>query len=914
MTVHVHIVNHTHWDREWFLTSEYTSRWIPGLIENIERRVASNPSFRFLLDGQTLVVEDLLQIAPEMAPLVHALVENGRVAIGPYYSQLDWQLAGGELLLRNLQYGLQDARRFGGTVDTGWLVDTFGHVSQAPQIHRLFGLEALYVWRGVPELLPYFEWQGADGSRILTINLFGGYRNLYGVTHAPEVATQRLTAEVERLTPFYPTSDIPLFDGYDLEDNPEDPLAFYAEAKDLDPEFLLHEATPASFARLIAQKKLPLPELDGELNSGKYGATFPGAFSARTYLKIMASDCQSLLYRSCEPLASLACLCGQPYPAQRFEQVGRMLLQNGVHDCICGVSIDQVHEKMCWSYQSAFDQLQEVMLDSLAHLLQNFLPGEYAVSTNPFAGENWVIVDGSLMRLQTGGIGIWPVMEKIPNEGLPSEPDIAGEFTWSNEHYEARLSPDGALHIGDAVLGELRVFTERGDAYSDERGDLLGVMLAEKPLRVIERSARHAVLEYECVWRGETAWASARIHLIFDPSPLVRWQIDLDSTGADLRVEVRFETACQGEVWAGMPFDLAHRFEVDADLLPRQPSPELSSILLGQREINEVRTFPFHDLVAISTRQSSSVVFARGLHAYRAEAGELSLILRRSVEWLTRADLECRVGDAGPFFYVPDARCERSVRHELAFAILPYPASSMELQAVNAAFQNPPMVVRSYGAGHRHQWAFLQEDLPLSSLQVQDGNLLAHFYNPTLHGVELSQAYLETDVWGQAQRQASRVAPKKIAYLKLDIPMCEGLGVDPANDTSASLISVLNLPKWRVGPNHGVPDPTVLAQLEEKILSLDDRIAQVGASIAQNQDIRTAEWRLRQEHRRYVLQRERLEYQLSLLLNRRKLEFDGNTPLEALYQVDPEISAVGRELNRLRIKRRIYDYVVQALD
>jgi alpha-mannosidase len=134
MTVHVHIVNHTHWDREWFLTSEYTSRWIPGLIQNIERRVASRPSYRFLLDGQTLVVEDFLHVAPEMEPVVRSLVENGCLTIGPYYSQSDWQLASGELLLRNLQYGLQDARRFGREVDIGWLVDTFGHISQAPQM------------------------------------------------------------------------------------------------------------------------------------------------------------------------------------------------------------------------------------------------------------------------------------------------------------------------------------------------------------------------------------------------------------------------------------------------------------------------------------------------------------------------------------------------------------------------------------------------------------------------------------------------------------------------------------------------------------------------------------------------------------------------------------------------------------
>ena len=36
----VHIINHTHWDREWFLTSVYTTQWIPGLIDRLEEIVA----------------------------------------------------------------------------------------------------------------------------------------------------------------------------------------------------------------------------------------------------------------------------------------------------------------------------------------------------------------------------------------------------------------------------------------------------------------------------------------------------------------------------------------------------------------------------------------------------------------------------------------------------------------------------------------------------------------------------------------------------------------------------------------------------------------------------------------------------------------------------------------------------------
>ena len=80
--------------------------------------------------------------------------------------------------------------------------------------------------------------------------------------------------------------------------------------------------------------KNALPTISGELNSGKFGATFPGTFSARTYLKVMARDCAQMLFRYAEPLAALAWCAGRPYDTARYEGWARLLLQNAVHDCI----------------------------------------------------------------------------------------------------------------------------------------------------------------------------------------------------------------------------------------------------------------------------------------------------------------------------------------------------------------------------------------------------------------------------------------------------------------------------------------------------------------------------------------------------------------------------------------------------
>jgi hypothetical protein len=53
------------------------------------------------------------------------------------------------------------------------------------------------------------------------------------------------------------------------------------------------------------------------------------------------------------------------------------------------------------------------------------------------------------------------------------------------------------------------------------------------------------------------------------------------------------------------------------------------------------------------------------------------------------------------------------------------------------------------------------------------------------------------------------------------------------------------------------------------------------------------------------------EYLLSARLNELKLEMGGNMNQDYLFKSDDEIMAIGLELNRMRIKRRIFDYVVQ---
>ena len=93
-----------------------------------------------------------------------------------------------------------------------------------------------------------------------------------------------------------------------------------------------------------------------------------------------------------------------------------------------------------------------------------------------------------------------------------------------------------------------------------------------------------------------------------------------------------------------------------------------------------------------------------------------------------------------------------------------------------------------------------------------------------------------------------------------------------------------------------------MAQLEQQIEEISIRKPQAG-------NPEHYHW----QHQIYVLERELLEYRLSARLNEIKLAMQGERSYDYLYRLDEEIAAIGRKLNQLRIQRRIYDYVIQAV-
>ena len=372
----IHIISHTHWDREWFLNSPFTNEWLLDFFDSLFLMFKKEPGYRFILDGQTLIVEDFIdelnkhgKNTQEYIEKIKKYVKEKRLFIGPYYLQPDWQLVSGESLVRNMLIGNSIASKYGAVMNKGWLLDNFGQISQTAQIHRGFGLEGIFVWRGV-EMNPKnvkleFIWESPDGSALTAVYLLDSYRNAMRLSEYPEILEERIINEIDKLRPFATTSNFLLMNGYDQEMVPDDIIP-YIKKIDIK-KTLIRQSTPEEYITAIEKSNPDLQKIKGYLYSGRFISVFPGILSSRMYLKMINSRCQSLIEKQAEPLSSLSWLMGNKY-SDEFHSIWKLLLKNHPHDSICGVSIDDVHTDMELRFKKVIKLTKSIVTNSINKL------------------------------------------------------------------------------------------------------------------------------------------------------------------------------------------------------------------------------------------------------------------------------------------------------------------------------------------------------------------------------------------------------------------------------------------------------------------------------------------------------------------------------------------------------------------
>jgi alpha-mannosidase len=356
----MHVISHTHWDREWYLTFQQFRMRLVDLVDNLLNLLDRDADFKYFnFDGQTIVLEDYLAIKPQNEGKLRKYIQNGRILVGPWYQLNDEFLVSGESTIRSLLIGHLIAEEFGAVTKVGYLPDQFGNISQMPQIFRGFGIDNCIFGRGlqlVDGRKTEFLWESPDGSQVLTILMAFWYNNTQRFPEDPKAALEMANRAKNQLVPHVTTPHLLFMNGVDhLE--AQDNLSGILKSiqKQLNEDQIIHSTLP-QYVQAIKETHGELATFKGEMREDRHCQILAGTLSSRMYIKQENEKSQTLLEKYAEPASVMAWVLGKEYPQEYLRYAWKLLMQNHPHDSICGCSTDQVHAEM----MPRFAQVQQI--------------------------------------------------------------------------------------------------------------------------------------------------------------------------------------------------------------------------------------------------------------------------------------------------------------------------------------------------------------------------------------------------------------------------------------------------------------------------------------------------------------------------------------------------------------------------
>lgn len=375
MTKTVHVVPHSHWDREWYFTTSRSKVYLMHDLKRVLELLEAKKGYdTFILDGQASLLDDYLKWRPQDKQRIIDLVQSGNLIIGPWYTQTDQLVISGESIVRNLQYGTRICKEFGEYMNVGYVPDSFGQAASMPQIYREFGMEDTMFWRGVSdddvEHTEYI-WRGEDGSTVNVYQIPSGYYIGGAIPEDEAELAEFLHAEPFKTTwGRSSTNQVYFPNGFDQAPARENIPELIEQMNELyKGEFELEISTIEKYIAAVKAQHPELEEIGGELINGKLMRIHKTIFSSRPDLKKLNTEVQFYLVNIMEPTLVMAQALDFEYPVETVREIWKLMFENAAHDSIGSCVSDTTNEDVYMRYKQARDiseNLVELTLREIA--------------------------------------------------------------------------------------------------------------------------------------------------------------------------------------------------------------------------------------------------------------------------------------------------------------------------------------------------------------------------------------------------------------------------------------------------------------------------------------------------------------------------------------------------------------------
>ena len=343
----VHIVPHTHFDAEVFISREETLELGFSNLQMAMYLFKTDPAFRFSLD-QVCYIEPYLRRHPEERLFFQEMIKSGRLEItGGMYVMPDLNIPCGESFIRQVLYGRRYfMEELGVDVKAGWTLDSFGHHPQVPQLMAKSGFDYTIFQRLMKKNGPSeFRFRGIDGTAIPCHWMSASYAVL---THAPGNLHEFkafLEPKLQHLRAHAQSEHLLALTGADLTAPEPVLLQMSREYNASQDEYELVFSSSKEFFDAIDWGE-DIPEVRDDLNP-----VFQGCYSARIEIKQYNRRLETLLL-DWEKADSIGAFIGISSPADERDCAWEKVLFNQFHDIICGSHVDSTF----FAAMARFDQ------------------------------------------------------------------------------------------------------------------------------------------------------------------------------------------------------------------------------------------------------------------------------------------------------------------------------------------------------------------------------------------------------------------------------------------------------------------------------------------------------------------------------------------------------------------------------
>jgi len=382
----IYCVGHTHIDCAWLWTLRVTEDKAVRSFSTVLELMKEYPEYVFM-SSQPQLYKYVKKNAPDVYEQIKERVKEGRwEPDGGMFVEADCNIASGEALVRQFVHGQRFFKEeFGVDNEILWLPDVFGYSAALPQILQKCGIPYFMTtkisWNEFNKM-PYdtFEWEGIDGSRVLThfvptrdynkAAVEGGTETEHFTTYNGYINPSQMKGAWARYSQKYLNEEVLCSFGFgDGGGGPTKDM--------LENQRRLAKGLPGMPRTKMSTAKEFFHVLDKHVTDKKYLPTWVGELYLEYHRGTYTSMARNkkfnrkaeFAYQNEEMYAMLdAQTAGGAYPEKELHEGWEVILRNQFHDILPGSSIKEVYDDSKAEYEGIFAENKALTDATLAHI------------------------------------------------------------------------------------------------------------------------------------------------------------------------------------------------------------------------------------------------------------------------------------------------------------------------------------------------------------------------------------------------------------------------------------------------------------------------------------------------------------------------------------------------------------------